>query len=131
MQKGQRSWEQRPELTFPSPVTVKPILLEICKTQYLPGCMYVLLQSVSFRLFSLFLGVLYFLMRRESSIALVESQHESLPLCSSVLSKSTKFTLKRANKFYEKSQSFHRCTNIQKLLFHIWDLFVWKVYIIL
>lgn len=81
--------------------------------------------------FCLFLGVLHFLMRRESSVGLVDSQLESLPSRWPVLSTSTKLTLKRANKFYAKSQSFHRCTDIQKWLFHIWDLSVRKVYIIL
>lgn len=53
--------------------------------------------------FCLFLGVLHFLMRRERSVGLLDSQLESLPSHWPVLSMSTKLTLKRTNKFYVKS----------------------------
>lgn len=81
------------------------------------------LWSLSF--LSFFSGVLHFLMKGESSVGLVDSQLELLPSHQPVLSTSTKFTLKRAKEFYEKSPSFHGCANIQKQIFHIWDLSVW------
>lgn len=43
LQKGQRGWGQSPELTFPSLVTIKLILLGLCKIWLMPTWLYVLL----------------------------------------------------------------------------------------